>query len=217
VAPDYILCHKDVEDALVASLGHYITRYFGKRPLKNKQYPHMINQHHFERVCGLIDNINSQAKVAFGGGRDAKTLKIEPTILTGVNLQDPVMGQEIFGPVLPILTYDTLEDALDVPAQFGHPLACYIFSNDKQEQRRIIDTLPYGGGCVNDVVIHVATNHMPFGGLGNSGMGHYHGRTGFDTFTHYKSVLTKYNFYEPNIRNAPYNPIKFGIIKALLH
>ena len=216
VGPDYVLAHEDVVDELVKWLDHYIHEYFGNDILHNEQYPHMISQHHFERVCGLIDNRNPDAKVVIGGGRDADSLRIEPTVMTGITLDDPVMGQEIFGPVLPILTWKTVEEALEVPKHFGHPLACYIFSNSRSFQQKIIQEQPYGGGCINDVVIHVSNNSAGFGGFGESGMGEYHGKRGFDAFTHYKTVVRKYNFCELPIRNAPFEKWKFDIVKMLL-
>lgn len=217
VAPDYLLVAEDKVDELVKHLDHYFHRYFGKDILKNEQYPHMINQHHFDMVCSLIDNINPNAKVVIGGGRDPQMLRIEPTVITGVTLDDPVMGQEIFGPVLPILTWKTIDEAIEITEHFGHPLACYIFSEDKDFQQYIIHRLPYGGGCINDVVIHVSDNHMGFGGFGNSGMGEYHGKKGFDCFTHYKSILDHSTLLELDVRNAPYEPWKFNIVRFFMH
>lgn len=216
VGPDYILCHEDVVDEFVEYFAHYVRKYFGKDILKNDQYPHMISKHHFDRVCGLIDNRNPNSKIAYGGGRDASTLRIEPTVLTGITLDDPVMNQEIFGPALPIITWNKIEDAVAVTENFGHPLACYIFSNDRAFQQHIIHTIPYGGGCINDVVVHVSTNEAGFGGFGASGMGEYHGKHGFDAFTHYKTVVHKYNIFELPLRSAPYLKWKFDIVKFLL-
>lgn len=217
VGSDYILAHESIADELVERIGHYIDEYFGPNILANDDYPHMISQHHFQRVCGLIDKRNPHATIAYGGKRDERTLKIQPTILRGITVDDPVMNEEIFGPVLPVLTWKTLDEAFAITERFGHPLACYIFSNDRGFQQTIIDTLPYGGGCVNDVVIHVATNYMGFGGFGNSGLGEYHGKRGFETFTHYKSVLEKFNWLELPVRNAPYESWKMNIIKFLMH
>lgn len=217
VGPDYILAHEDVADALVESIARHIEQDFGDDILHNPDYPHMISQHHFDRVCGLIDNRNPNATIAYGGGRDADTLRIQPTILRGITLEDPVMNQEIFGPALPVITWKTIDEAIAVTENFGHPLACYIFSNDRAFQQYIIHRLPYGGGCINDVVIHVATNHMGFGGFGNSGLGSYHGKCGFDTFTHKKSVIHKFNWLELPVRNAPFEKWKLDIVKLLLN
>lgn len=216
VAPDYILVHEDVADALVESIVRHIEADFGKDILANPDYPHMISKHHFDRVCGLIDEHNPQATIAYGGARDAETLRIQPTIMRGVTLDDPVMNEEIFGPVLPVIPWKTLDEALAVTEHFRHPLACYVFSNDRAFQQHIIHQLPFGGGCINDVVIHVATNHMGFGGFGSSGLGSYHGRRGFDTFTHEKSIIQKGNWLELPIRNAPFKPWKLRLAKMFL-
>lgn len=217
VGPDYLLVHEDIADDLIKSIASHIEKYFGHDILHNPDYPHMISQHHFDRACGLIDERNPHATIAYGGNRDAESLRIQPTILRGITLDDPVMNQEIFGPVLPVLTWKTLDEAIAITQNFGHPLACYIFSNDRAFQQKIIRELPYGGGCINDVVIHVATNYMGFGGFGNSGLGSYHGKCGFDTFTHYKSVLQKFNWLELPIRNAPFKPWKMKVVKLFMH
>ncbi len=209
VAPDYFLVHENVVDDLVAQLNECFHQYYGKDILACDEWPRMINRHHFDRVMGLIENRNPQATLAFGGHGDAKTLKIEPTCLRGVTLDDPVMGEEIFGPVLPVITYQTLNEAFDIVRRFEKPLATYIFSNSTAVQQRVIAELPFGGATINDVVVHLANNHMGFGGVGNSGMGAYHGKTGFDCFTHYKSTLKKGNWLEIPIRVPPFgNKIK---------
>lgn len=216
VAPDYLLVHEDVAVDLVALLDVYLHRYYGEDILANEDYPHMINRHHFDRVCGLIDNHNPHAVVALGGGRDASTLKIEPTVLLGVTLNDPVMGEEIFGPVIPLITYRTLDEAFQIVRHFPSPLACYVFSEDRDVQQRVIAELPFGGGCINDVVVHLGNNHMGFGGFGNSGMGSYHGKAGFDCFTHYKSILKKSTLVEVPVRTFPTTPLKMSLLRLLV-
>lgn len=216
VAPDYFLVHEDVADDLIEQLGHWLHRYYGDDIIASDAYPHMINRHHFDRVCGLIDECNEQARIAFGGGRDAETLKIEPTIMTGVTLDDPVMGEEIFGPVLPVITWKTFDEALAVISTFGHPLACYVFSNDKVFQQQVVESVPFGGGCINDVVVHLANNHMGFGGLGESGLGSYHGKSGFDCFTHYKSILKKSTLVEIPVRVPPFTGAKERILRLMM-
>ena len=176
----------------------------------------MISRRHFDRVMGLIENRNPDARVAFGGHGDPETLRIEPTCLTGVTLDDPVMGEEIFGPVIPVITYRSLDQAFEIVRHFEKPLACYIFSEDKQVQHRVLTTLPFGGATVNDVVIHLANNHMGFGGVGNSGMGAYHGKVGFDCFTHYKSTLRKGTWFELPVRNPPFDDMKMKIVKMMM-
>lgn len=216
VAPDYFLVHESVVDAFIAELDTWLHEYYGKNILESPDYPHMINKHHFDRVCGLIDNHNEKAKIALGGGRDEDTLRIEPTVMRGVTLDDPVMQEEIFGPVLPIITWNTFDEALNVIRSFPSPLACYVFSTSKVFQEQVIQAVPFGGATINDVVIHLANNYMGFGGFGESGMGAYHGKVGFDCFTHYKSTLKKSNFIEMPVRNPPFNDMKMKIVKLLM-
>lgn len=216
VAPDYFLVHESVVDAFIAELDTWLHEYYGKNILESPDYPHMINKHHFDRVCGLIDNHNEKAKIALGGGRDEDTLRIEPTVMRGVTLDDPVMQEEIFGPVLPVITWNTFDEALKVIRSFPSPLACYVFSTSKVFQEQVIQAIPFGGATINDVVIHLANNHMGFGGFGESGMGAYHGKVGFDCFTHYKSTLKKSNLIEMPVRNPPFNDMKMKIVKLLM-
>ena len=190
-------------------------QYYGEDILACDEWPHMISQRHFERVMGLIEHRNPDATVAFGGRGDAGTLRIEPTCLRGVTLDDPVMNEEIFGPVLPVITYKTLDEAFAIVRTFEKPLATYVFSDDKAVQQRVIRELPFGGATVNDVVIHLANNHMGFGGVGNSGMGAYHGKVGFDCFTHYKSTLKKGTWIEMPIRNPPFGD-KIKLLRMLM-
>lgn len=215
VAPDYFLVHENVVDEFVAKLDACFHQYYGENILDCDEWPHMINARHFERVMGLIEHRNPNATVAFGGHGDPETLRIEPTCLRGVTLDDPVMGEEIFGPVLPVMTYRSLDEAFDIIRTFEKPLACYVFSNDKQVQHRVIYRLQFGGATINDVVIHLANNHMGFGGVGNSGMGAYHGKVGFDTFTHYKSTLKKGTWLELPVRVPPFGD-KIKLLRKLM-
>ena len=216
VAPDYFLVHENVVDEFIPQLEACFHQYYGDDILQCDEWPHMISRRHFDRVMGLIENRNPDARVAFGGHGDPETLRIEPTCLTGVTLDDPVMGEEIFGPVVPVITYRSLDQAFEIVRHFEKPLACYIFSEDKQVQHRVLTTLPFGGATVNDVVIHLANNHMGFGGVGNSGMGAYHGKVGFDCFTHYKSTLRKGTWFELPVRNPPFDDMKMKIVKMMM-
>lgn len=216
VAPDYFLMHENVVDEFIPQLEACFHQYYGDDILKCDEWPHMISRRHFDRVMGLIENRNPDARVAFGGHGDPETLRIEPTCLTGVTLDDPVMGEEIFGPVIPVITYRSLDQAFEIVRHFEKPLACYIFSEDKQIQHRVLTTLPFGGATVNDVIIHLANNHMGFGGVGNSGMGAYHGKVGFDCFTHYKSTLRKGTWFELSVRNPPFDDMKMKIVKMMM-
>lgn len=217
VAPDYFLVHEDVVDEFIALMDKYLHKYYGQDIMASSEYPHMINRHHFNRVCGLIDNHGESAQVVLGGGRDEASLKIEPTIMRGVTLDDPVMNEEIFGPVMPVITWndETRNHLFDTPKHFGHPLACYVFSEDARFQQQIIDWLPFGGATINDVIIHLANNKMGFGGFGTSGMGAYHGKVGFDCFTHYKSTLKKSNLIELPVRVPPFGN-KISLLRLLM-
>ncbi|MEG0070656.1 MAG: aldehyde dehydrogenase [Raoultibacter sp.] len=215
VAPDYFLVHEDVADSLIKQLDACFHQYYGDTILACDEWPHIISKHHFDRVCGLIENHNPHAHIAFGGQSDETTLKIEPTCLTGVTLDDPLMKEEIFGPLLPVITYKTLDEAFAIVRHFEKPLATYLFSDDKAIQQRVIHELDFGGATINDVVIHIANNHMGFGGVGNSGMGAYHGKTGFDRFTHYKSTIKKGTWIELPVRNPPFKN-KISLLRLLM-
>lgn len=216
MGPDYFLVHDDVADEFVRELEGRLHEMYGEDILACPWYPHMINERHFDRVCGLIDRRGPGARVALGGGRDRTTLKIEPTVLMGVSLDDPVMGEEIFGSVLPILIWRAFEDIEAVTGRFGEPLACYVFSESREFQERVIERLPFGGAAVNDVVVPLANNRMGFGGVGESGMGVYHGKMGFDCFTHYKSALRKSTLVEVPVRSVPPVPWKLRVARLLM-
>ncbi len=200
VAPDYILCERSIKDAFVAEVAREIRRQYGDKPLENKDYGKIVNAKHFERLCGLID----RAKVVVGGDCDATSLRIAPTVMDGVTEADAAMGEEIFGPIMPILTFDDFGATVDELKTKEKPLALYLFSNDKRRVKRVTTELVYGGGCVNDVVIHLATTEMGFGGVGESGMGAYHGKTGFDAFSHLKSIVDKATWLDLPMRYQPY-------------
>ncbi|MBQ8145082.1 MAG: aldehyde dehydrogenase, partial [Butyricicoccus sp.] len=184
VAPDYILCHSSVKDMLIRELYAQIRLQYGAEPLRNTDYGKIINKKHFDRICGLID----RAKVVIGGERNAETLQIAPTVMDGVGWEDAVMQEEIFGPILPVLTFEDYEEIYAILADKPKPLALYHFSEDKARIREVAERCSYGGGCVNDCIIHLATSEMGFGGVGESGMGSYHGRAGFEAFSHSKSI-----------------------------
>lgn len=212
VAPDYIYCHKQVKDELIKEIKKQIELQFGKNTLENKNYGKIINEKHFNRLIGLINN----EKLAFGGESNFETLKIEPTILDNISWDDKIMQEEIFGPILPILTYENLDEVIEIIEQKPHPLACYIFSNNKNNINKITNILRYGGGCINDVVVHLATPQMPFGGFGESGMGSYHGKFGFDVFSHKKSILDKKTWFDLPMRYQPYNGFYSKLLKLFL-
>lgn len=199
VAPDYVLCHKSVADDFIRELRGQIIAQFGERPLDNPDYGRIVNEKHFARLCGLMNG----GTIAVGGQTDAAALRIAPTVLESA-WTDEVMREEIFGPILPVLTYDDFQEVIPLLAGLPKPLALYIFSEDKKRVRAVTERCAFGGGCVNDVVIHLATSEMGFGGIGESGMGAYHGKTGFDAFTHYKSIVDKKTWIDLPIRYQPY-------------
>lgn len=212
VAPDYILCHESVHEELIALLKKEITAQYGENPLENADYGKIINQRHFERLMGLIQ----REKVAHGGDADAGSQRIAPTILGGVSWEDPVMQEEIFGPVLPVLTYRNLEEALDAITARPHPLALYCFTEQETVKQRVLDRCRFGGGCFNDTLIHLATSQMPFGGVGESGMGSYHGETGFAEFSHMRSIVDRKTWFELSTRFQPYSKGKLDFLKRVL-
>ena len=212
VAPDYIYVQKSVKDRLVEELIKETGRQFTDRPLENRDYGKIFNEKHFNRIKGLID----KSKVVLGGEYDDKSLRIEPTIMDNVTFDDAVMQEEIFGPVMPILTFDTIENAVSVVNEHMHPLALYIFTKSKKEAKYVTSRCNYGGGCVNDTIIHLATSEMGFGGFGESGMGSYHGKAGFDTFSHYKSIVDKKCFIDLPMRYQKYSKFNDKLIHMFL-
>lgn len=204
VAPDYILCDRTIKDEFLKEVISQIKQQYGQQPLENQDYGKIINEKHFYRLIRLID----PEKVVFGGTWNEKHLQIEPTVMDMVGYEDPVMQEEIFGPIMPVLTYDSFDHMIGELKQKDKPLACYLFSKDREHIERVTKELSFGGGCINDVVIHLATSEMGFGGVGESGMGSYHGKAGFDAFSHYKSIVDKKTWIDLPMRYQPYK-IKF--------
>ena len=212
VAPDYVLCDESIRESLVSAIKKEITLQFGSKPLENPDYGKIVNEKHFNRLKGLIN----EEKTVWGGKSDEKEKRIEPTVMVDVSWEDAVMGEEIFGPILPILTYKTLDEAVLVIESHPHPLALYCFTEDKGVKERILKKCRFGGGCINDVVIHLATSEMPFGGVGESGMGSYHGRTGFEEFSHTRSIVDKKTWMDMPVRYQPYTGFKEKLLRLFL-
>ena len=212
VAPDYVLCDKTIRDELVLAIQAEIRRQFGAAPLENSNYGKIVNRKHFERLLGLID----ERKMVCGGQNNPDTLRIAPTVLTDVTWEDAIMGEEIFGPILPVLTFDTLEEAIQMVEARPHPLALYFFSENKTAQSQVLNCCRFGGGCINDTIIHLATSAMPFGGVGESGMGGYHGKAGFETFSHYRSIVDKKTWMDLPIRYQHYTALKEKMLHMFL-
>lgn len=201
VAPDYVLCHSSVKDELAKAIKLEISRQYGDSPLNNDKYGKIISEKHFDRILGLIDT----EKLVMGGDFSRESLKIAPTVMTDVVREDAVMGEEIFGPILPILTFENIDEIITDINAGPKPLALYLFTEDKEVIKKITARVSFGGGCINDCIIHLATSNMGFGGVGESGMGAYHGKVGFDTFSHLKSIVKKSTKIDLPIRYAPYN------------
>ncbi len=212
IAPDYALVHKNVKDAFIKELKIQIAKMYSERPLENPNYGKIINRKHFDRVLGLIDD----KKIVHGGQKNPETLQIEPTVLDFVTPDDAVMQEEIFGPILPVLTYNTLDEAEKFVTSREKPLALYVFTNSKETEERFTKYVSFGGGCVNDTIIHLATCEMGFGGVGNSGMGNYHGKKSFDTFSHEKSMVKKYCWLDLPMRYQPYQKIYYKMMRMFM-
>ena len=212
VAPDYLLIDRKVKDEFLGHLKKHIAAMIGDDALQNEHYVRMVNRRHYDRVMGLID----PGKVIFGGRGDPDTLHIQPTIMDNATPDDAVMQEEIFGPVLPVIAYDTIDEAVAFINSREHPLALYLFSEDRATQQRFLRAVPFGGGCLNDTIIHLATSRMGFGGVGQSGMGSYHGKKSFDTFSHEKSIVQKSTWIDLPVRYMPYGKIKDALLRMFL-
>ena len=212
IAPDYLLIDKSVKEEFLGYLKAEIVKMFGENPLSNENYGKIINGKHFMRIRSLID----RHKVVFGGKFDEKSLKLEPTILDNVTLDDACMQEEIFAPILPVLTFETVDEAEKIIKKFEKPLALYLFSTDKRVIKHFLTAVPYGGGCINDTIIHLATTKMGFGGVGYSGYGSYHGKRSFLLFSHEKSIVKKSPSVDLPIRYQPYSKLKDELIRKFL-
>lgn len=211
VAPDYILCHKSVKAEFIAAVKDEIARQYGSDPLSNPDYGKIITRKHFDRILGLIDG----GKVVCGGVSNLTTLQIAPTVMDGVTYEDKVMQEEIFGPVMPVIEYEELDEIINYIEDNQHPLALYLFTTDKCVQKKVLRSCHFGGGCINDTMIHLATD-MPFGGVGESGMGSYHNVAGFEAFTHRRSIVDKKNWIDLSIRYQPYNSLKEKLVRMVM-
>lgn len=212
VAPDYLLVHETARDSLLKAICDEIKRQFGEHPLDNNSYGKIVNRKHYERICGLIDSEQN----VIGGRRDDATLRIEPTILPDAALTSAAMQDEIFGPVLPVLTFSNIKKVPAIIDEHPTPLALYLFTESEETKRFIHTAVRFGGGCVNDTIIHLATTQMGFGGVGDSGMGSYHGKVGFDTFTHYASIVEKSSRIDLPFRYQPYTKRNERILRRFM-
>ncbi len=212
VAPDYVLVHRSVHAAFLEALETHIINMYGENALTNPDYPKIVNAKHFARILSLV----APDKIVFGGDSDESALKIAPTVLDGVTFTDRVMSEEIFGPVLPVIEFESYGQIAAAIAHHPTPLALYYFGKESNLKQRILREIQFGGGCVNDTIIHLATTRMGFGGVGESGMGAYHGERGFFAFSHVKSIVEKSTAIDIQLRYAPYNDKKTAQLKKFL-
>lgn len=212
VAPDYLFIHSSRKQEFIGAYTAELKRMLGEAPLQDETFTHIINERHFKRLMGLMEGVT----VLAGGKGDPETLRIEPTLLDDVTPDSPCMKEEIFGPILPMMTWDKWEEVENFVLSRPRPLASYLFTTSSANERRFVNNLSFGGGCVNDTIIHLAVHGLPFGGVGDSGMGSYHGKAGFDTFTHYKSVLTKANWLDLPMRYHPYTGFAEKLLRLFL-
>ena len=211
VAPDYLYVHKDIEEEFIKKLEEEIKNQFGDNPLESKDYSKMVNEREFNRVLSYID----KEKLVFGGNYNRKTFQIEPTILKNITWDNPVMEREIFGPIFPILTFENLDEVIRVVNSKDKPLALYYFSEDKNKIEKVLNSTSSGGVTINDTLVHVSSSYLPFGGVGNSGMGEYHGKYSFDLFSNKKGVMNRKTFLDLKIRYAPFQN-KLTIVKKIM-
>lgn len=211
VVPDYIVCHESIKDQFIEEVKKQITKQYSENALENPEYGKIVNEKHFDRICELIDD----DKVVFGGQRDKSTLKIAPTVMDNVSWDDRVMQEEIFGPIMPILTFKSYEELYDLFANMPKPLGFYIFSEDKRRVKETIERCSFGGGCVNDTIMQIAINSFGFGGVGESGMGSYHGKAGFNAFSHEKSIHKKVTWFDFPVRYGPHDNKIYNFLSHL--
>ncbi|WP_326717497.1 aldehyde dehydrogenase [Vagococcus jeotgali] len=203
VAPDYCLVDSKVKDELIAEMIHVIENFYGKHAVNSPDYGHIVNSKQFDRLNTLLND--NEDKIIFGGKVDRDKLFIAPTMMDHVSLDDTVMSEEIFGPILPIIEINNLDDAIDIIKDGEKPLALYLFTKSKENETRVIHEVSFGSGAINATVLQVSSRFLPFGGVGQSGMGHYHGKYSFDLFSHSKSILKKYPFKDLTcIVNPPF-------------
>lgn len=213
VAPDYVLVQEEVKEPLLRKMKHYIRKMYRDEPLLNPEYPKIINKKHFNRLKKML--LEQDGEIITGGRMDADTLKIEPTLLAGLTGRSKVMQEEIFGPVLPVFAYSDLAEVIRILQKKEKPLALYLFTRNSRVKKTVISKVSFGGGCINDTIIHLSNEKLPFGGAGNSGMGVYHGKHSYETFSREKSIMEKGNWLDIPFRYPPYGK-RLPLLKKLL-
>lgn len=212
IAPDYLMIHESVKEAFLILLRKEIEANIGGQPSTSEAYTQIINDSHYERLSELID----KEKVVFGGEKDPGNRYIHPTVLHNISFDDAIMQEEIFGPLLPVLTFEDTDKMIADVKKLPKPLALYVFTKSKKSREKVLIELPFGGGAVNDTIMHLSNPHLPFGGVNNSGLGNYHGKAGFETFSHQKSILQKSTLFEPPVKYPPYKPWKWKLLRWLM-
>lgn len=213
LAPDYLFVHKSVYNEFVEKLQKYLEKGLGGNALESKEWGKIINKNHFDRIVAYL----KEGKIIYGGKYDAESLKIEPTLLVDIQPTDQLAKEEIFGPLLPIYQYENLEEVISFVKKDEKPLASYIFTSNSTDKKKFLEEVSSGGGAVNETILHIGTSYLPFGGVGASGMGAYHGKASFDTFTHHKSIMNRgYNFMDDTFRHPPYNNKLYNNMKMLI-
>lgn len=212
VAPDYLLLHKDVKEKFLKEFTKATSEFYGANPLKNQDFANIVNRGRFEALQELMHG----GKIVFGGKTDEANLRIEPTVIDNIGLDDQIMQEEIFGPLLPVITYADINEAKKVIAANPYPLALYVFTNSKKVEKAFIDEIQFGGGAINNTIIHLANPELPFGGIGPSGYGNYHGKSGFITFSHQKSVMKTATWFDLKQKYPPYSGFVLKLIKWVM-
>lgn len=204
VCPDYLIVHQDIKFEIIERIKHYIKEFYGENPEESEHLTHIVNEKRFNTIVGYLDGIN----IIHGGHHNTNKRYIEPTLVDQIPDNHPIMEEEIFSPILPILTFKNIEELLPMVRKHRYPLACYIFTNNSRFESYIIENIEFGGGCINNALVHLANPSLPFGGVGNSGMGQYHGKASFDVFSHFKSILKTSTLIDPALRYPPYTKSK---------
>lgn len=211
VAPDYLLVDTRIKEALIAEIGKVLREFYGEEPLKSEDYPKIIHDRHFQRLLSFCED----GRIRYGGTWDPAGLKLAPTIMDEVGWEAPIMQEEIFGPILPVLTYDQLDEVIGKLQRLDKPLALYLFTNDQAVERKMLQNIPSGGVAINDTVMHLSSPYLPFGGVGSSGLGDYHGYYSFLTFSQRRSVLKQTNRFDLSLKYPPYSTQKYAWLRRL--
>ena len=212
IAPDYLFIHESRKDQFLTCFQQSINEFFGDEPIESQDYGKIINERHYSRLVNLMDGEDA----IIGGIANDENQRIAPTVLDNIGFDSNIMQEEIFGPILPLLSYSDIDEVIGYINKNPNPLALYLFTNSKKTEDKVMSECNFGGGCINDTLMHIASDYLPFGGVGESGMGSYHGKASFDTFTHYRSILKKSTLIDVPARYAPYNSKKEKITKLLL-